>query len=209
MTDQTPPADPVIPLAKRHARQVARLHINGIDTGFLSSLGPGFLKQIYKALPGCGSGFGYVWEDPDGAVVGFIACAESTGKLYKQSLLRRGVLMALPLLRFVFRWSVIKRLWQTLRYPAEVGADVPAAELLSIAVDPSARGRGVGKQLMAAAVEAFRRRGIERFKVAVWAGNEAANAFYQRCGFTLALQREHHGLPMNIYVLQTDPPAAT
>ena len=208
MTDQPLPIDSVIPLAKRHARQVADLHIEGIHTGFLSSLGTGFLKQIYKALPGCRSGFGYVWEDPDGSVVGFVACAESTGRLYKQSLRRRGVLMMLPLLRFMFRWSVIKRLWQTLRYPADVGNDVPEAELLSIAVDASARARGVGKRLMAAAVEEFRRRGIERFKVAVWAGNETANAFYQRRGFTLALQREHHGLPMNIYVLRTDTPTA-
>jgi ribosomal protein S18 acetylase RimI-like enzyme len=208
VTDQTPPADSVIPLAKRHAPQVADLHIEGIHTGFLSSLGRGFIRQIYKALPGCGSGFGYVCEDSDGVVIGFVACAESTGRLYKQSLRRRGLMMMLPLLRFMFRWSVIKRLWQTLRYPAEVGADVPAAELLSIAVDAAARGRGVGKQLMAAAVEEFRRLGIEQFKVAVGADNETANAFYQRCGFTLALQREHHGLPMNIYVLQTGPPAA-
>jgi len=207
VTDPTPPADSVIPLAKRHARQIADLHIDGIHTGFLSSLGPSFLRQIYKALPGCRSGFGYVWEDPDGTVGGFVACAESTGRLYKQSLLRRGLLMALPLMRFMFRWSIIKRMWQTLRYPADVGDDVPAAELLSIAVDASARGRGVGKQLMAATVSEFRRRGIDRFKVAVWAENEAANAFYRRCGFKLALQREHHGLPMNIYVLQTDTPA--
>ena len=192
----------IIPLEKRHAAAAADLHIRGISTGFLSSLGRVFLKQIYKALPRCPAGFGYVWED-HGRVLGFIACAESTGRLYKQSLLRRGILMALPLVRFMFRWSVIKRLWQTLRYPAEVGADVPAAELLSIAVNESARGRGVGQALVAAAVEEFRRRGIDRFKVAVWEGNETANAFYKRCGFELALQRKHHGLGMNVYVLDT------
>ena len=192
----------IIPLEKRHAAAAADLHIRGISTGFLSSLGRVFLKQIYKALPRCPAGFGYVWED-HGRVLGFIACAESTGRLYKQSLLRRGILMALPLVRFMFRWSVIKRLWQTLRYPAEVGADVPAAELLSIAVDESTRGKGVGKRLVATAVDEFRRRGIDRFKVAVWAGNETANAFYERCGFELALQCEHHGLPMNVYVIDT------
>jgi RimJ/RimL family protein N-acetyltransferase len=44
-------------------------------------------------------------------------------------------------------------------------------------------------------------------KVAVWAGNEPANAFYRKCGFELAVQREHHGLPMNVYVIDI-PPAA-
>lgn len=196
----------VIPLEKRHAAAAADLHVRGISTGFLSSLGRAFLKQTYKALPRCPAGFGYVWEE-SGRVLGFIACAESTARLYKQSLLRRGLLMAIPLLRFVCRPSVIKRLWQTLRYPADVGTDVPTAELLSIAVDESARGRGVGQALVAAAVEEFRRRGIDRFKVAVWAGNDTANAFYQRYGFTLALQREHHGLAMNVHVLQTASPA--
>ena len=74
-------------------------------------------------------------------------------------------------------------------------------------MDESARGRGVGQALVAAAVEEFRRRGIDRFKVAVWAGNDTANAFYKRCGFELALQRKHHGLPMNVHVLQTASPA--
>jgi ribosomal protein S18 acetylase RimI-like enzyme len=191
----------IVPLSRQHASIVAELHRQGIGTGFLSSLGGMFMRQLYRAIPSCPAGFGYAWEESDGSVLGFIACAESTGKLYKQALLRRGILMALPLTRFLIRPSVIRRMIATLRYPSQTGEELPAAEVLSIAVSQQARGKGVGKALMTAALEEFRRRGISKVKVAVWAGNETANRFYERCEFAIALQREHHGLPMNVYVI--------
>jgi len=195
---------PVVPLNSSHARAAAELHRTGIDRGFLSSLGMGFLTQLYKAIPACPAGFGYVWQEKEGEVLGFIACAESTGKVYKQSLRRRGVLMALPILRFLLRPSVIRRLIHTLRYPSQVGDALPAAEVLSIAVSASARGKGVGKALIQAGFNELARRGISEVKVAVWDQNETANRFYQRCGFTLAVTREHHGLGMNVYVASTE-----
>ena len=45
--------------------------------------------------------------------------------------------------------------------------------------------------------------GTGKALVAVWAGNEVANVFYKRCGSELALQRKHHGLPMNVYIIDT------
>ena len=190
-------------MTKRHARAVAGLHLTGIQSGFLTSLGPRFLRQLYAAIPSCPAGFGRVWQEPDGQVLGFIACTESTGRLYKQSFLRRGLLMALPLLRYMFRFSMLKRMWETLRYPSETTDDLPAAEVLSIVVSDETRGKGVGKALMKAAMEEFVSRGIKQVRVAVGADNEVANKFYLRCGFELAMTREHHGLNMNIYTSQT------
>ena len=188
-------------MAKRHSRAAAEMHRTSIRAGFISSLGGMFLRQIYAAIPSCPAGFGYVWEAEDGGVLGFIACADSIGRLYRQALLRRGVLMALPLIRFILRPSVIKRIWQTLRYPADIGRDLPPAEILSVAVSPEAQGRGIGKALVQAALAEFARRGIERVKVGVGADMDRANSFYRRCGFELSLTREHHGLPMNIYTI--------
>ena len=188
------------PMQKCHAAAAAALHREGISTGFLTRLGPAFLKQLYRAVPSCPSGFGFVWQRADGEVLGFIACSESTGRLYKQVLLRRGVMLVLPLVRFLVRPAFVRRMIQTLRYPAEVGEEMPAAEVLSIAVRGEARGKGVGKALMTAALQEFSRRGVDRVKVAVWAGNERANWFYQSCGFELGLTRLHHGLEMNVYV---------
>ena len=192
-------SSPIRPLTKHHAKTAAGLHQAGIDTGFLSSLGRRFLIQLYKAIPSCPAGFGYVWEQSDGTILGFITCAESTGLVYKQALLRRGLLMAIPLARFLFRPSVIRRMVQTLRYPTKVGSELPTAEILSIVVSANARGKGIGKKLMESALEEFQHRGIWRVKLAVGANNELANAFYKGCNFELALTLEHHGLPMNLY----------
>jgi ribosomal protein S18 acetylase RimI-like enzyme len=193
----------VIPLGPKQAAAAAQLHRQGIDTGFLSSLGQSFLRQLYLAVPKCPAGFGYVWVEPGGQVLGFIACAESTGRLYKQALLRRGFQMAWPVGRFLFRPATLKRMIQTLRYPSQVGGELPAAEVLSIAVSSDARGKGVGKALMAAALKEFARRSVRQCKVAVGADNTNANEFYKRCGFKLALTRQHHGRPMNVYVIGT------
>lgn len=193
--------DSVRPLEKRHASAAATLHRLGIQTGFLSSLGQRFLRQLYAAIPSCPSGFGYVWEEPDGNILGFIACAEATGRFYKQALLRCGLPMGLVMLpRAIARPSVVKRAVETLRYPGDAADELPSAEVLSIAVSEEARGQGVGRALMQAALEDFARRNVHRVKVAVDAGNIGANRFYERCGFHLAQTREHHGQPMAIHV---------
>jgi len=203
VTDQ----NPVIPMTKAHARAVAILHRDGIDTGFLSSLGLRFLTQLYKAIPSCPAGFGFVYMgrgDGEGLegeeVLGFIACAESTGRLYKQSMWRRGILMGFPLMRYLFSPSVLRRIIHTMKYPSQTGEDLPAAEVLSVAVSDKSRGKGVGKALMKAAFAEFRDRGVGELKVAVGADNENANEYYKRCGFALAETREHHRRPMNVHV---------
>jgi ribosomal protein S18 acetylase RimI-like enzyme len=99
--------------------------------------------------------------------------------------------MALWLLPHAWRVSVLRRLWETLRYPVDVPKNLPQAEILSIAVSPEAHGRGIGAMLMQAAFDEFRRRGILHLKVSVWVGNATAIKFYLRCGFELAATRLH------------------
>jgi len=195
-------SDRITPMSASHAEAAASLHRIAIHTGFLSRLGPAFLRQLYAAIPSCPSGFGYVREEPEGEIAGFIACAESVGELYRQALLRRGVLMAIPLVRFLVRPSVVRRMIQTLLYPSRTARrGLPDAEILSIVVSQRFRRKGLGRALMDAATNEFARRGIDCVKVAVWAGNEPANRFYRGCGFELAATREHHGLGMNVYTL--------
>jgi ribosomal protein S18 acetylase RimI-like enzyme len=61
-----------------------------------------------------------------------------------------------------------------------VGAHM--AELVSLAVAPDQRGRGVGTALMDAVDAELELRGIADVEVAVMAGNERAIAFYERRG---------------------------
>ena len=202
------PGDRVRPLERRDAPRAASLHATCIDPGFLSSLGEAFLRQLYSVVPSCPAGFGFVCEGPDGQVLGFIACAESTGLFIRQAVLRRGVPMALALGWRLLAPSVAKGLLEAWRYPTETAAALPPPGILSVAVSPEARGKGVGRALISAALAEFRRRGIHEVKVAV--GSQGmSNGFYVRCGFRLADTRELHGRPVNMYVIRTDaPPAA-
>jgi ribosomal-protein-alanine N-acetyltransferase len=57
------------------------------------------------------------------------------------------------------------------------------AELVSVAVDPAARGRGAASALMESTLRRLRRRGIARIGLVVKATNDRARAFYERYGF--------------------------
>jgi len=58
-----------------------------------------------------------------------------------------------------------------------------AAELHWLHVDPAARGRGIGVQLLGRAQETFADRGAERLRGLVLAENEAGTRFYEDHGF--------------------------
>ena len=60
------------------------------------------------------------------------------------------------------------------------------AELVSVAVDPAARGRGVASALMESTLRRLRRRGIARIGLMVRVTNDKARAFYERYGFKKA-----------------------
>jgi [ribosomal protein S18]-alanine N-acetyltransferase len=63
------------------------------------------------------------------------------------------------------------------------GGDSERAELVSIAVDPLHRGKGIASALMDSTLRRLRRRGIGRFHLTVKVTNAAAVRFYERYGF--------------------------
>jgi len=57
------------------------------------------------------------------------------------------------------------------------------AELVSIAVNPKNRGKGIASALMDSTLRRLRRRGVCRFHLMVKVTNTAAIRFYERYGF--------------------------
>jgi ribosomal-protein-alanine N-acetyltransferase len=57
------------------------------------------------------------------------------------------------------------------------------AELISVAVDPKHRGKGIASALMDSTLRRLRRRGIERFALTVKVTNRVAIRFYKGYGF--------------------------
>lgn len=64
------------------------------------------------------------------------------------------------------------------------------AEILTLAVRPEARGRGLGGRLTASAAEIARAAGAERLFLEVAENNTAARALYDRAGFTQTGRRK-------------------
>ena len=75
-----------------------------------------------------------------------------------------------------------RRVWETLRH-GRGDHDLPAAEVLSIAVAADAGGQGTGGALLAAALDALARQGVTEAQVVTAVGNQSALAMYERAGF--------------------------
>jgi ribosomal protein S18 acetylase RimI-like enzyme len=62
---------------------------------------------------------------------------------------------------------------------------------LGMGLLPAYRGRGLGRRLLTAAVDAGRKRGFERIELEVFASNTAAIRLYESAGFTAEGRKRH------------------
>ncbi|UCF44047.1 MAG: GNAT family N-acetyltransferase [Planctomycetota bacterium] len=193
-----------IPLTIKHAHDIANLHIQGINTGFISSLGVDFVTALYEAIAKSTSSFGYAVEDND-KVLGFVTFTTNLNKLYKSIIAKKGWRFALLLAGKMFSLDKIKKVFETLFYPSRIKKkmNVPSAELLSIAINPETCRRGLATQLVKKGFEYCQRMGLDKVKVLVAADNEPANRLYLKCGFKLVGQIDNHGITSNVYEAQT------
>lgn len=193
----------IIPLKPEHAEAVARLHQQGIPSGFLSSLGSSFLSELYTSISKSSEGFGFVACE-NSVIVGFVVFTKNLGQLYKSVLRGHGIKLIGILLPRFFSAKIIKKIIQNIIYPGKAEKlNLPQAELLSIAVSNDCRGKGLAGQLIKYGFEECRRRGIPQVKVLVAQANQTANRLYQKHGFVLITQVDSHGCTSNIYVAQT------
>jgi ribosomal protein S18 acetylase RimI-like enzyme len=173
----------------------AALHASQICEGFLPTLGQPFLRRLYRRIVRWPGAFLLVAADGD-TVIGMAAGTEDVGGLYRAFILHDGLtagLVAGP--RLVRSWAKVR---ETLRYPAGEGG-LPRAELLSVAVDPLARGKGVGGELVAAANDEFAHRGVTAARVVAAAHNAAALRLYGSAGYRPAARIEvHAGAPSEV-----------
>ena len=78
---------------------------------------------------------------------------------------------------------------------------MPKAELLSIVVNETYRGKGISQKLFARLVEEFKKRGSEQFKVTVGSNVKPACRFYEKMGGILHAEIEvHKGEKSRVYV---------
>jgi ribosomal protein S18 acetylase RimI-like enzyme len=180
----------VRPGTEDDAARVGDLHAAGIPEGFLSLLGTGFLRLLYRRISAHDGSFLLV-ADQGARTVGFVAGSTDIGGLYRSFLLKDGLRAAAgsvgPLLR---RW---RRVLETLGHGASAGAgSAGETELLAVAVDAESQGRGAGRLLVASFLDEVRARDGRAARVVVGAANERAVALYGRAGFVTVRRFELH-----------------
>ena len=169
------------------AGAVAALHAGQISEGFLTFLGPKFLQRLYRRITRTPGSFLLVVED-GGTTVGFLAGSTDVSALYRSFVWRDGVAAALSCAsRLVRSW---RQALETFRHG--IGRHGEGTELLAIAVEPTARGRGVGMLLVEGFLEEVGRRGQSAAHVVVAADNDAAVSLYRRAGFHVVERFELH-----------------
>jgi ribosomal protein S18 acetylase RimI-like enzyme len=187
----------VRPAAFEETGRVAELHTSRLDEGFLTRLGPRFLRLLYRRAVLSPHAFVLVADD-DGCIAGFVAGASDVGRFYRAFVLRDGVVAGLVAAPRLVR--SVREVVETLHYPATTG-ELPSAEILAVAVDASATGRGIGRRLVEAGTAEFQRRGVQTAKVVAGTANGPALRLYERCGF--ARRRRiavHRGTPSEVLV---------
>ena len=200
----------VTPLTPNYARQAARLHIQGQPGTFLTSLGEDVLTVVYRALSQSRDGFGFAavqltdqgtLPPGDEPVLGYISATTGIGGLFVEMASQRLGELLLPLMRrYIQEPSLAVRSLQTALYPflAHEEEGEPAAELLSIMVEPALRSYGIGALLMAAFLQECRSRSLSAVTVTVDAANDGAQRFYRRHGFSTWRDIVLYGRPMLI-----------
>jgi ribosomal protein S18 acetylase RimI-like enzyme len=177
---------------------VAEMHRLQIAEGFLPTLGPRFLKRLYRQIVRSPFGFLIVARDDAHAVVGFVAGTTDTRRLYRQFVIREGAVVAVTSGVRIAR--SLPQVLETLRYGS---GSVTEPELLALAVHDAWRRRGVGAALVDAFVQRATASGAATARVVVGAGNTAAVELYRRAGFASQSDVEVHRGSASL-VLRTD-----
>jgi ribosomal protein S18 acetylase RimI-like enzyme len=191
-------------MAQQDIVQVASLHIQAFPGFFLSSLGDGFLKELYTSILADPSGIAYVYENCK--LEGFVAGTTHPVGFYRRLLSSRLLYFCLPsMLPMVRQPQIIPRLFRALNSPREADAGEGCGTLMSIAVSPDAQGKGIGKQLVEVYLaEAAYRGNAEVNLTTDRLNNESVNRFYVRYGFRLMRQfATPEGRVMNEYRIST------
>ena len=194
----------IVEMLPGHAPEVARLHISGIATSFIGSLGKGFVTALYDAIARSDFSFGYVVKKGD-TIVGFASFTTDLDRLYKSVIRKKCVRFSFLLARKILSLQVLRKAFETLFYPNRIKKmDLPPAEFLSMVIAPQARGKSLATTLVKKGFAEFDARGIKRIKIFAAVDIIAINKMYCKLGFDVVGQMKNHGVVTNVYVVPTN-----
>lgn len=168
-------------------KEVSLIHQAAFENFFLTTLGLSFLETYYKACLKNQYTIAYCALDKDGKLVGF-ATGSLISKGYHKSVFLHHIFpflisLAISILK---KPTVLVRLAKNLEKTDQKDDDGDYAELLSIGVDPSCKGGGVGKTLLNYFKQEVKNRGGRRIVLTTdKMNNDAVLGFYKNLGFMI------------------------
>ena len=141
-------------------------------------------------------------QDEQGCVVGFLAYSCDMSGLYKFMIKKKLIPFAwYSIGAFLRKPSAFLRIVRAFLKPGESKREEKYVELASIGVDPTAKGNGIGSQLISHLKEQVDFLEYAYISLETDAeNNEAANSFYKKNGFILARRyNTREGRKMNEY----------
>ncbi len=180
---------------------VSEIHLKSFKGFFLTFMGKGFLKLMYRSYTEHRNS-GVIVAFEDNKPVGFLAYSGELSGLYKYMIKKRLVPFAwYSFLAFLKNPSIFMRLLRALLKPNEAKREEKFVELASIGVSPDASSKGIGSQLIDYLKARVDFSEYEYISLETDAeNNEAANRFYLKNGFVKQREFEtHEGRKMNEY----------
>lgn len=171
--------------------QVAAMHIEYINAGFLSTLGVRVLSRLYKFLAEDRESVLYVAMD-DATVAGYVSGTINVDTMFSK-FIKKNLSMAFLVLPKIFSFARLKRVIETLFYPSKnKKLNLPSAELLSIAVARRYQGKTISVDLYHRLVQYFENYKISKFKIIVGSRLKGPLKYYDRVGAKKFTEIEVH-----------------
>lgn len=184
---------------------IVRLHADDLPTAFHTSLGPGFVRQLFMAQvrdPDCVA----IVAERNGEIVGYASGMMSMQAFKRRFVLRRGLPAAVAAAPRLLRRGTLRRVLETLRY-ADQASGLPEAEFAFIGVVRRVP-PGLGAELGRGVITGLGEKGARRVKGFVGRDNRPMNFMVRRLGFELRGEITlHDGSPSYVYEIECPQPS--
>lgn len=169
--------------------RVVELHTLAFPGFFLTMLGCGFLRELYRGFLLHSDAIFLIAQDDQGEIVGFVAGTIAPDRFFSDLRKQRSahfLLHAIPAL-LKNPSLVVAKLYSAAFYRGDKPSSLEGGALLSsIGVSPDVVGKAVGKELLSRfEQEAFLRGAPFVYLTTDEVGNDRVNHFYTRSGYAV------------------------
>ena len=191
----------------RQAAELAAIHRGALPGDFLPSLGADFLERVYyPATFRSPHGVNFIATEA-GRAVGFVTIAHDSSRFTRDVVTGQWPRLAYFAARAAMRRpSHLLVSLQVVRAALLDRPDPLPGEIVLIAVDAGHRGRGIGKALVAAALDYLKNHGVDRCRTKTLAANGSVIAMYEGIGWR---RRDRFRLIGREYVTMVSPGPAS